>query len=363
MTMADLSKLVNQLSNLTVLEAAELAKKLQARWDTQPKRSPVLSFNEGKVCEAIVRRLEEREQHARADLRWPEQENHKSPVEVAFRLGNQLYALEHTRIEPFEGHLRMEAQTEKLFAPITNALKDSLGAGALFELYLPVNSLDGRKPDELEKIQQAIIAWVKATAPTIPKRPSPDFRGVVAGPVKLANVPFDLSLSRFEPPIVPGQYFQIKHTVDNIAKLRADRMQAAIDKKFPKLADWKRNDGAKSILVLEQNDIQLTNPSIVADTYLPLATARADRPDVTYLVASCMSPNWWMWPILIGDRTYYDIAQSNDAGYWEFDPSKLSALTKREGVSSLWSRPEYAAQLSRVDDSCRWISRSMHAGT
>src|SRR5258708_15412159 len=23
--------------------------------------------------------------------------------------------------------------------------------------------------------------------------------------------------------------------------------------------------------------------------------------DETYLVASCMSPNWWMWPILIGD--------------------------------------------------------------
>jgi ribosomal protein L7/L12 len=35
--MADLSKLVNQLSNLTVLEAAKLAKTLQARWDVQPK--------------------------------------------------------------------------------------------------------------------------------------------------------------------------------------------------------------------------------------------------------------------------------------------------------------------------------------
>ena len=63
--MADLSKLVNELSNLTVLEAAELAKKLQARWDVQLKRRPVLSFNEGKVCDAIVRRLEEREQHPR----------------------------------------------------------------------------------------------------------------------------------------------------------------------------------------------------------------------------------------------------------------------------------------------------------
>jgi hypothetical protein len=327
--MADLSTLVNELSSLTVLEAAELAKKLEARWDVHRKQRPGLNFNEGKVCDAIVRRLEEREQQARAGLRWPEQENHKSPVEVAFMLGDQLYALEHTGIEPFQGHVRMEAQTERLFAPITNALKDSLGTDALFELYLPVNSLDGRKPAELHAIQEAIIEWVKATAPIIPKRPFPDFRGTPVGPVKPANVPFDLSLCRFEPPIVPGRYFQIKHTVDNIAKLRADRMQAAIDKKFPKLVAWKKNDSAKSILVLEQNDIQLTNPSIVADTYLPLAQARADRPDETYLVASCMGPNWWMWPILIDDRSYYDIARSDDAGYWEFDPSKLVALTKR----------------------------------
>jgi hypothetical protein len=147
--------------------------------------------------------------------------------------------------------------------------------------------------------------------------------------VKLTNVPFDVSLCRFEPPIVSGRYFQIKHTVDNISKLRKDRMQAAVDKKFPKLAAWKTNENARSILVLEQNDIQLTNPSIVADTYLPLAMARADRPDETYLVASCISPNWWMWPILIGDRSYYDIARSDEAGYWEFDPSKLVPLTKR----------------------------------
>jgi hypothetical protein len=327
--MPDLSKLVEQLSTLTVLEAAELAKMLQARWEVQRKRSPALSFNEGKVCDAIVRRLEEREQYTRADVRSPEQENHKSPVELAFKLGNQLYALEHTGIEPFDGHMLMEAQTEKLFAPITSALKESLGKDALFELYLPVNSLKGRKSAELLTIQQAIIAWVKATAPTIPKRAFPDFKGSLAGPVTLADVPFDLSLCRFEPPIVPGRYFQIKHTVDNIAKLRSDRMQAAIDKKFPKLAAWKKNDGAKTILVLEQNDIQLTNASIVADTYLPLAKARPDRPDETYLVASCMAPTWWMWPILIGDRSYYDIAQTDEAGYWEFDPLKLVGLTKR----------------------------------
>jgi hypothetical protein len=189
----------------------------------------MLTFNEGKVCDAIVRRLEEREQHARADLRWPEHEEHESPVEVAFTLGGQLYALEHTGIEPFEGHVRMEAQTEKLFAPITNALKDSLGVDALFELYLPLNALDGWKPAELQTIQNAIIEWVKATAPTISKRPHPDFKGTRVGPSKLPNVRFELSLCRFEPPIIPGQHFQIRHirTFDVLGSAPVSKPQPA----------------------------------------------------------------------------------------------------------------------------------------
>jgi hypothetical protein len=36
-----------------------------------------------------------------------------------------------------------------------------------------------------------------------------------------------------------------------------------------------------------------------------------------------------MWPILIGERSYYDIAQTDEAGYWEFDSAKLDALAKR----------------------------------
>jgi hypothetical protein len=95
-----------------------------------------------------------------------------------------------------------------------------------------------------------------------------------------------------------------------------------------RLAAWKDNEKAKTVLVLEQNDIQLTNPSIVADTFLPLALAKADRPDETYLVASCLSP-WYAFPVLIGDKSYFDFAKSDEVALWEFDPASLEAMTKR----------------------------------
>jgi hypothetical protein len=290
--------------------------------------APMLKFNEGKACDAIIRRLEEREKLARTGLRWPEQERHQFPVEVAFTLGDQLFALEHSGIEPFKGHVRMEAEAERLFVPITNALKDALGSEAHFDLYMPVNALQGRKQPELQAIQEAIIKWVKTTAPTVPKRPKPDYRGTAVGPTQVAGVPFTLSLWRYEPPVIPGHHFEIRHIVENIEQLRGNRMKETVEKKFPKLAAWKNNENAKTILVLEQNDIQLTNPSSVADNFLPLALARADRPDETYLVASCLSP-WYVFPVLIGDKSYFDFAKGDDVGPWEFDQASLEALTKR----------------------------------
>jgi hypothetical protein len=64
-----------------------------------------VKFNEGLACEAIVRRLESRDQRVRANVRFPEKEQHAFSVEATFEIGDQLYAMEHTGIEPFEGHI------------------------------------------------------------------------------------------------------------------------------------------------------------------------------------------------------------------------------------------------------------------
>jgi len=73
----------------------------------------------------------------RTGVCWPEQGGHSFPIEVAFSIAGQLYALEHTGIEPFRGHVQMEAEAERHFAPITSALKNSLGTDAVFELVMP----------------------------------------------------------------------------------------------------------------------------------------------------------------------------------------------------------------------------------
>jgi hypothetical protein len=108
--------------------------------------------------------------HARSDMCWPEQEQHKAPIEFAFKLGDQLFALEHTGIEPFGGHVEMENRAKTWYAPITDGLKDALGTAALYELYILINAFQNMKKLDIRNTQNALIAWVERTAPAMPQR-------------------------------------------------------------------------------------------------------------------------------------------------------------------------------------------------
>jgi hypothetical protein len=49
-----------------------------------------VKFNEGLVCEAIVRRIESRDQRVRANVRFPEKEQDAFSVEATLEIGDQL---------------------------------------------------------------------------------------------------------------------------------------------------------------------------------------------------------------------------------------------------------------------------------
>ena len=178
----------------------------------------MLTFNEGKVCDAIIHYLEARECAQRTDITWPEDEHHANPVEITWKFGPQLFAIEHTGIEPFEGHVQMDAEAERHFGPISVALNGVLPAD-VFDLHVPAKAMLHRGKAEIARIQAAIIEWVKHTAPTLPVRRYADYKWP-SPPVSLPGVPFALQLFRFETLPEIGGRFQIQHLVTG------DRTQA-----------------------------------------------------------------------------------------------------------------------------------------
>src|SRR5262249_50761719 len=154
------------------------------------------------------------------------------------------------------------------------------------EMCLPVDAFKGRKMREVRAIHSALVEWVRTAAPTLP--PGGYFKGqpVTAQP---DGVPFRVSLVRFDGSPFPKP-FLLKHLIRSSEEARAPRIRRACDDKFPKLATWKHSKNARTILILESNDVQLTSPHSVADAFMPAAKARSDAPDETYIVATSMSP-------------------------------------------------------------------------
>ncbi|UQR61187.1 hypothetical protein LRP30_30045 [Bradyrhizobium sp. C-145] len=173
---------------------------------------------------------------------------------------------------------------------------------------MPLDGLTGLKMADVRAVQTALVTWISSTTPTLPTRKYADYNGTLLT-VQPAGVPFSVSIIRFAGVAsLPGRV-QIKHLVPPETQIsRVERIGRACEKKFPKLARWKQMHGARTILVLEDNDMQLTNPSAVAHTYLPIAATRSDRPDETYMVSTFTTP-WYAWPLLIDGRTYFDLAQ------------------------------------------------------
>jgi hypothetical protein len=286
----------------------------------------MLNFHQIETCEGIIQHIERREGATRHDVQLRDIDNHTSPnarVEMTFRLGSQLYAVEHTGIEPFEGFMEHQNRAPTLFKPleegIAEALTELLVPGVVIEMHIPIDAVTGRKMPEVRLLQAALIEHVRTIAPTLPIRKYADYRGTLltAQPI---GVPFQVSLVRFDGlPNLPGR-FQLKHLAHASDENRELRIQRTCEDKFPKLARWKASDNAQTILVLEDNDIQLTSQSIVADTFLPIALARPDAPDETYMVATCMSP-WYAWPILVNGRTYFDLAEISHPVHFAMEPT------------------------------------------
>jgi hypothetical protein len=283
-------------------------------------------FNEGKACDAVIRRIEARENQPRRDLRFPEQEHHPAPVEVTCRIGANLYAFEHTGIEPFEQHLALEAKAVAHFQPIKSRLHGLLPPTAHFELLIPVKATLTMKPDQLRRMQDSIAGWVISTAWTLPIA-APGRRSMPAKHANLPNVPFEVSLMR----AAVGQQgeLSVRHLVGSeLEQQRTERIRRAYNKKSKKLAAW-QNANARSVLILEENDVQITNHWVIADALREVERSAKFRPNEVYLLSTAIDAFWSLWVLRVDDHIYEELSIWGDSLTPEIDPGSLKDLTGR----------------------------------
>lgn len=284
-------------------------------------------FNEGKACDAALLYLEERDRTKRRDLRFPENEGHDHPIELSCVLGNLLVAFEHTGIEPFPNHIRNGAQTRAFIAPVVERLLKTLPATEFYKLALPIDAVQQLNRLEAPLIQERLINWIEDIASKQPLFNSSEAEFTL-NHVSIPGVPFRVWLTHegnvpaINPVFVCGLVIPDR---SNKEDERAERIRAGYAKKMKKLAAWKREYDAHTILILENADISFTRADLVAKAVFKIVNDASEKPDEILLVTTCLR-RWRVFPIL-RDSTFFD--HMDVKPQWIVDGDTLQSLTGR----------------------------------
>jgi len=284
-----------------------------------------LKFNEGRACDAVIRRLERRASALRDRITQHDLDPDETRrVELTFTINGRPYALEHTGIEPFEGHIQLNNQAPDLTQPLIDLVTPLLPGKEHFELMLPHDAFRGMKRKDVGAVHAALSEWIQRVGPTLEIGPMhlrlPTMATYVHG------VPFRVRLVRSEP-LGGLPRFSLLHVLHGpgLEDHRRERLRRALARKYPKLAAWKASRAARTVLVLEENDIQLTNVQLVAEALLEVEKTIAEIADEVYLVMTCLD-TWYVWHVRVDGRTYFDLTDPEERCY-EVSASELVDLT------------------------------------
>jgi hypothetical protein len=120
--------------------------------------------DERRVCDAVVRALEDRSGVKRAGAYSPEDEKIGPPVEYVFELRGQKYAIEHTVIEAFSGQIQGNTDFASFVSPIEVALNGTLPRPGSFKLLFAIDPTRGMTAKMISKAQVGITQWVAKNA-------------------------------------------------------------------------------------------------------------------------------------------------------------------------------------------------------
>jgi len=245
------------------------------------------------VCAFVREILTARTAEAIAVTARPELANRRIPaIEELWEAASHRYAVEHTRLESYGGQIENEAKLRRLMLPVREFLIGRLPGSHVLAVRVSETQAARIKYEEAHK---KIIELTLQAAPKLK-----DEETIVLPSTKL---PFTVQLHRRHGN--GGSHVAVHCLIEGDGEdLRLQRMRRALNDKCPKLAAW-CGDGRTSVLVLEANDIQLSNAFVAFDAFKQAIAERNDQPDIVVFVETdgCPMYGW----IKEGDRLGDDV--------------------------------------------------------
>jgi hypothetical protein len=253
-----------------------------------------------------------------------------------FDLGGLRHAVEHTIVEAFPEQIRTNVDFQTFIEPIVAALDHNMPPPGRFDLIFEIDPSKALKPRHVIEAQRAIIAWVEANASALhaecPIQPTRSHKPFGVKNIRTGSpAEIKLTLTRevvwSMPKKAHGGLFTIRTAPKNYESLRRERMKTAMHRKLPKLQVCKE-DGARTILILENGDMALSNHWVIYESAEAALAGRSDRPDEVWLVDTTIPKEWTTWCLIRGLQGFPD--DETDHRFWDFDQLELEAVGSGE---------------------------------
>ena len=224
-------------------------------------------------------------------------------VDVCVRLGSDRYALEHTRIDPFDDAVTIGIKFSEFVKPFADHLSGVLPGPAYHTLVLPQDlELGGKSRKQIANIQEALIDWISDEAPRLYDQAEKSSQLLPRASTArkfpgLLTYPASLSCCVTGPPSEreAGRFAVVRAPDIDLEEQRFRRLRRALAEKCPKLQRCK-DRGARTVLVLECGNIELSNSVSIRAALNRAAEGRTDVPDEIFLVETKVE-TWHMWPM------------------------------------------------------------------
>ena len=266
-----------------------------------------MAFHEGKACDAVIRVLEAREGESRRDVRSPEKDGNPAPIELTCRIGDRLFAFEHTGIEPFAGHVKFEAEAHGI------SIRSGTCSPANYRRAMSSNFTCRRwrrRENASVNSSRYRSPWPNGSSDRADDNGRalcllPQIRSESQPQGCRSTFPCTASCRPLQCPVTSDQ----AQVSGNLEEAREDRLREACARKFPKLEAWRQNSSARTVLTLEDNDLQLTNPQRVFDVLAQVEDTIAGKPDEIHLVGTLIDNPWYVHALRIDNHTYYRLSE------------------------------------------------------
>ena len=292
----------------------------------------VIRNREGKCCDAVIKQLERAAGTERTAVSDPEITGEGPPVDLRVTVSEQEYALEHTRILPFDDRIEVANAYQDIRTCLAEWFPGPLPGDAFYELYLPLGVPRPERGGQGERRQRGLRDWIGSAVEALQDRAparrrwSPHVYELDYENGRPDRWDCEFTLARSSDGVVPpreaGSLGLFVGSPDEPEVPFIKDLRRAFEKKCPKLARWKDlAPDIETVLILEAIDLPFHYDRYMAEHLAGLLEGCAVEPDQIFLVYP-RTAFWEVWVVKSHDVRWPDARlPMPQKGYQ--DPPKL----------------------------------------